>query len=133
MAERTEDTGTIYRIALEDMEFKAFHGCYDLEKIVGNRFVVSVVLHADVSAAAAGDDVSRTVNYLNVYEAVARQMRIKSDIIENVALRIINALFEEFPVLARVEATVSKLAPPLGGKIKKVSVTLALDAARKAE
>ena len=48
----------------------------------------------------------------------------KSDILENVTLRIIEALYAEFPLLRHVRATVSKLAPPLGGKIRKVSVTL---------
>lgn len=121
----------IYRIELEDMEFKAYHGCYELEKIVGNRFLVSVALDADLGEAAEADDVSKTINYLTVYDLVERQMSIKSDIVENVALRIVNALFEEFTSLERVEATVSKLAPPLGGKVRKVSVTLALNASER--
>lgn len=113
-----------YTITLEDMEFKAYHGCYELEKVVGNRFLVSVALDARLDEAACADDVSKTINYLTVYEVIARCMEQKSDILENVALRMIDSLYEHFPRLERVCATVSKLAPPLGGKIKKVSVTL---------
>ncbi len=114
----------IYTITLEDMEFKAYHGCYDLEKIVGNRFTVSLSLDAELDEAAEADDVAKTVNYLNVYRTVSECMKVKSDILENVVLRIVDALYAEYPSLRKVCATVSKLAPPLGGKIRKVSVTL---------
>lgn len=114
----------IYTITLEDMEFKAYHGCYDLEKTVGNRFIVKVSLDARLDDAARADDVTRTVNYLEVYRIVGECMRRTSNILENVALRIIEALHESFPEVERVCATVSKLAPPLGGKIGRVSVSL---------
>lgn len=114
----------IYTITLEDMEFKAYHGCYDLEKVVGNRFLVSVSMDAELEGAARADDVNKTINYLSVYKLVAEQMAVKSDIIENVAVRIVDSLYVSFPQLVKVSVTVSKLAPPLGGKIKKVSVTL---------
>ena len=44
--------------------------------------------------------------------------------IERVALNIIEALYAAFPQLRHVKCTVSKLAPPLGGKLDRVSVTL---------
>ena len=31
-----------YRIALDRMEFRALHGCYELERKVGNRFTVDL-------------------------------------------------------------------------------------------
>lgn len=114
----------VYTITLEDMEFKAYHGCYDLEKVVGNRFLVTVSMDADLDGAARADDVNKTINYLSVYALVAREMGQKSDIIENVAVRIVDALYVTFPELVKVSVTVSKIAPPLGGKVKKASVTL---------
>ena len=44
--------------------------------------------------------------------------------IEAAASNIIAAIKESFPQIIEVECTVSKIAPPLGGKIDKVSVTL---------
>lgn len=114
----------IYTITLEDMEFKAYHGCYELEKVVGNRFLVTLTLDARLDEAASRDDVTKTINYLTVYSVVAKCMGQKSNILENVALRITDSLYAAFPQLERVCITVSKLAPPLGGKIRKVSVTL---------
>ena len=44
--------------------------------------------------------------------------------IEAAATDIINAVREAFPQIVEVECTVAKIAPPLGGKIDRVSVTL---------
>lgn len=111
-------------IELEGMEFHARHGCYELEKAVGNRFLVDVFIDYDAADAAAGDDVSKSVNYLDVYSVVRREMDIPSDIIENVAKRIGDALMGEFPQIEKLSVRVSKIAPPLGGKVSKVSVTV---------
>ena len=111
-------------IELENMEFHACHGCYPLEQVVGNRFLVDVKIEADLSKAAASDNVADTINYLNVFETVREQMDIPSHILEHVARRIADAIHLRFPKAGKVSVKVSKMAPPLGGKIEKVSVTL---------
>ena len=68
-----------YRIDLEGMEFRAYHGCYDLEREVGNRFNVRLAITAELGDAADEDDVERTVNYLTVYETVREQMAFARD------------------------------------------------------
>ena len=113
-----------YRIALDRMEFRALHGCYELERKVGNRFTVDLELTALLGEAAAEDDVEKTVNYLTVYQIVRERMGQTQRTIERVALNIIEALYATFPQLRHVKCTVSKLAPPLGGKLDRVSVTL---------
>ena len=115
-------------IEIENMEFHAKHGCYDLEKIVGNRFLVSVWIEAEVGEAAADDDLTKSISYLTVYEIVREQMNITSNILENVAKRILDAIYSNFPQALYVKTKVSKLAPPLGGKVEKVSVTMDMHA-----
>ncbi len=112
-----------YTIKLEEMEFRAYHGCYDLEQKVGNRFAVNVEIDTSLSEIEK-DDVSRAVNYLTAYEIIEAQMKITQHTIEAVALNIITALKSEFAAIERVRCSVSKIAPPLGGKIARVSVVL---------
>ena len=114
----------LYTIHLQDMEFRAYHGCYDLEQMVGNRFRVELKISAELGEVAERDDVTLAVNYLTVYEVVREQMRITQRTIERVAQNIIVAVKARFPQIVEVECTVAKIAPPLGGKIDKVSVTL---------
>ncbi len=113
-----------YKIVLDSMEFRAFHGCYDLEQKVGNRFTVDLEITTSLGDIAASDDVTRAVNYLTVFEIVSAQMKITQRTIERVAENIISAIYAEFGQISHIECRVSKLAPPLGGKIKRVSVVL---------
>ena len=64
-----------YRIKLENMEFRAFHGCYDLEQKVGNRFRVDLEITAELGVVAEEDCVEKAVNYLLVYQTLQAQMR----------------------------------------------------------
>ena len=113
-----------YRIALRRMEFRALHGCYELERKVGNRFTVDLEITAELGDVAAEDNVEKAVNYLTVYEVVSLQMRITQRTIERVAMNIIEAVYAAFGQVRHVKCTVSKLAPPLGGKLERVSVVL---------
>lgn len=113
-----------YRIVLSRMEFRALHGCYELERKVGNRFTVDLELTAELGDAAVQDDVRKTVNYLTAFEEVERQMKVTQRTIERAALNIIDGLYAAFPQIRHVKCSVAKLAPPLGGKIERVSVVL---------
>ena len=114
----------LYTIRLQQMEFRAYHGCYDLEQKVGNRFVVELAITTPLGAVADEDAVEKAVNYLTVYERVSEVMRIKCRTIECVAQNIIRSVRELYPEIVEVECEVTKLAPPLGGKVGRVSVCL---------
>ena len=114
----------LYTIRLDGIYLRAYHGCYDLEQQVGNRFRVDLAIHTPLGDLPETDDVARAVNYLTVYEIVERTMQRTQRTIEAAAANIIDAVREAFPQIESVECSVAKLAPPLGGKIDSVSVTL---------
>jgi len=51
-------------------------------------------------------------------------MEIPSKLIEHIGQRILEALFNEFPLLTGLELKLSKLNPPLGGKVDRVTIEL---------
>lgn len=112
------------RIELEGMEFYAFHGCYEQEQRVGNRFKVDVYFDYDSSKAQLSDNIYDAVSYLDVYEIVAQQMAIKSHILEHVGRRIVDQISERFKEVENLTVKVTKLAPPLGGALIGVSATV---------
>jgi dihydroneopterin aldolase len=112
-------------IILEDMEFYASHGCYELERRVGMRFSADIRIEAETGDAAERDDVEGAVNYLTVYGIVKREMAVASHTIENAALRIADAVKNHSPVIERVEVRLSKLAPALGGKVGRATTVVA--------
>lgn len=111
-------------IELKGMEFRAAHGCYELEKTVGNHFTVDLCVEAAVDGAAREDDVRLTLNYLELYRTVADEMGRPSDILEHVALRIIRAVRALDGRVERVRVRVAKNAPPLGGKVAQAAVVM---------
>lgn len=111
-------------IELENMEFYAFHGHYEEEQVVGNRFRVDLSFDVDGERAALTDELATTVSYLDVYQCVREQMEIKSHLLEHVSRRIAEALKERFPAILALRLKVSKMAPPLGGQVEKVSVII---------
>ncbi|NOR73958.1 MAG: dihydroneopterin aldolase [Draconibacterium sp.] len=111
-------------IEIEGMHFYAYHGHFESEQIVGNDFIVDLYITTDCKKAALSDDLNDALNYQAVYTLVKKEMGIKSRLLENVAKRILDTLFAKFPNLKNAKVKVSKMNPPMGGQIEKVSVTL---------
>ncbi len=111
-------------IELEGMEFKAYHGCLEQEKVRGNVFTVDFRGELDLSAAAESDNLNDTLNYGEVYEIVAYEMSIPSELLENVAGRIVKAVADRFPQLVSFSIRVSKKRPPVDGVAQWSRVTL---------
>ena len=111
-------------ISIEKMEFYAYHGCFKEEQIIGTRFLLDLYLETDTTEAEKTDKLEETVNYQEVYLLVKKEMEIKSKLLEHVGRRILDALEEQYPQVDRAELKISKMNPPLGGKIKNVSLTL---------
>jgi dihydroneopterin aldolase len=110
-------------IEIENMEFYAYHGCFEEEAIVGNKFLVNLTIEMNPEKAAATDSITDAVNYQLAYNIVKREMAIRSHLLENVGGRIADALYNELEGIEKVAVKVSKMNPPMGGPIQKVSVT----------
>lgn len=111
-------------ISIEQMEFYAYHGCFKEEQIIGTRFLVDLYLETNTSKAERTDDLIDTVNYQEVYLLVKTEMEIKSKLLEHVGRRILDAVQGKYPQIASAELKISKMNPPLGGKMKNVSLIM---------
>jgi len=111
-------------IEVENMKVFAYHGCYKEEKIVGNNFRVWLRLEGDFSKAAETDNLHEAVDYQKAVGVVKYEMEITSDLLEHVAKRILDGLYEEFNNLNKATVKVSKLNPPVGEEVGSISVTL---------
>ena len=113
------------KIVIEEMEFYAFHGHYQEEQIVGNRFLVDLELETDLSAPAQSDQLDDAVNYQQAYKIIKHEMRrTKSNLLENIAKRILDALFSEMEGIEKASIKIRKMHPPMGGPIQSVGVSM---------
>ena len=70
----------------------------------------------DFARTAEDDDLRYTVDYEKVYR-LAREIVLGNSfyLIERLAFQIAHAVLEAFPSVTKVEATVRKVNPPVGG------------------
>jgi 7,8-dihydroneopterin aldolase/epimerase/oxygenase len=111
-------------IEIEEMEFYAYHGHYEEERVVGNRFLLDLRIEADCDKAANSDRIKDAMNYQVAYKIIREQMLKKSHLLENIAKRILDALYENLEGIQKATIRVRKMNPPMGGQIKSVSVTM---------
>lgn len=112
------------RVALEGMEFFAYHGYYDEEQKMGNKYSVDVAVDTDLTAAAQHDALAQTVNYELLYKIISGVMSRPSRLLESLNLQIILEVFQRFPTAERVEVSMSKFNPPIGGVCHRARVTI---------
>jgi len=107
-------------IILEGMEFFSYHGCFREEQVIGAKFLLDLVIETDTSKAEISDHLADTINYTSLYQLVKDEMNKKSFLLEHVAKRIVDRLRGEFPQLEYIHLKISKINPPVGGKMKQV-------------
>ena len=113
------------KIIVEGINLYSYHGCLEEEALIGANYIVDVIMETDFTEAAKTDDLSKTIDYVIVYNIVKVQMAIRSKLIESVGQRIIDELKKEFDALKKVEVKISKLNPPMNGNVEKVSIVIA--------
>jgi 7,8-dihydroneopterin aldolase/epimerase/oxygenase len=111
-------------ISIEGMEFYAYHGCFKEEQVIGTRFTVDLYLETDTGEAEKTDTLLKTVNYQAVYSIVAEEMTVKSKLLEHVSRRVLDRVRKEFPQIISARIKISKMNPPVGGKVERVSIEL---------
>lgn len=112
------------RVALEGLEFRAYHGVYPHERESGNWFEVDIAVETDFTSAAFQDDLSGTVNYESLFRIIKDEMEKPSKLLETVAGKIVDDILHELPVVLSVELKISKINPPIGGKCKRATVEI---------
>ncbi len=109
-------------IALEGMHFYAYHGFYEEEQVIGNEYVVDIVIDTDFTQAITGDRITKTINYETVFQVVQIEMRTKSKLLEHLAGRILLRLKSTFDALRAVTIRIYKITPVIGGKVERVYI-----------
>jgi len=111
-------------IEIEGMEFYAYHGHFKEEQVVGNKFILDIAIETDTLKAGISDDLKDAVDYQIIYKIIKEEMLINANLLENVAHRIKSSLQKQFPQVQSIKLKISKINPPIGGIINKVSVTV---------
>ena len=115
---------TTDRIRLVNMSFYGYHGVLTEERRMGRKFYIDIELALDLSVAGRSDDLTRTVDYAQVY-AMVREIEAGKQylLLEALAEDIAQRLLERFPA-REVVVRARKTEVPVGGVMDYVEVEI---------
>lgn len=113
------------RITLTRIGVFAYHGVFEEESRLGQRFYISLSLRLDLSEAGRNDDLSATVSYADIAQRVQEiAVGERFQIIEALAEAIAGAVLAEFPSVQEVEVTVEKPNAAVAALLENIAVTI---------
>ncbi len=103
-------------VCLNELKFQAYHGLYPEEKVLGNTFLVNLMLERQVGLVDfASSKIEDTVDYTMLYTIVKDRMGVPSDLLETVVGDIITECKEKIASMTYIRVSLKKKNPPFGG------------------
>lgn len=116
-------------IKLKNIRTFSYHGCLVEESKIGSDYLVDLQIKADLKQSMQTDELADTVDYVHLNKIVMEEMAMRSKLLEHVAKRIVDRVFNEIPMVMNVVVGVSKINPPIGGDVE--AVTIEIEESRK--
>ncbi|WP_203887014.1 dihydroneopterin aldolase [Planotetraspora kaengkrachanensis] len=111
-------------VRLSGLRARGRHGCLPAERELGQEFVVDVTLFLDTAPAAAGDDLTKTVDYGTLALQLVRTVEGEPvNLIETLADRLASVCLA-YDLVDEVEVSVHKPAAPIPLPFGDVVVTI---------
>jgi dihydroneopterin aldolase len=90
----------------------SFHGCLEEETKIGGNYIINI------------DDLSMTVDYLDIKKIIISEMKNNQKLIESVAYNIIEKVKSTFSIVNKCRIEIQKINPPINGDVDYVSVVV---------
>jgi len=93
-------------IKVENIRVYAYHGCLKEETKIGSDYRVDLKIKANLKPSSITDELVDTVDYVFLNK------------------RILDRIFKEDAMVAKATVWVSKLNPPIGGDVERVTIKM---------
>jgi len=118
------------KISIRGLKVYAHHGVFDFERAYGQDFFIDADIWIDGAAAAANDDLAKTVNYGELADALVENAKANPvDLLETLANRLLELVMgfgggEQTGIVQKAKVTVHKPNAPISHEFSDVSVTV---------
>ncbi|MBD5087870.1 MAG: 2-amino-4-hydroxy-6-hydroxymethyldihydropteridine diphosphokinase [Clostridiales bacterium] len=113
------------KIIIEDLECFGYHGVLKEEQVLGQKFLVSIILYTNTQIAGRDDCLDKTLNYAEVCKKVQTFMHEqKFLLIEAAAEHLAQMLLLSYSLLKEVKITIKKPWAPVHISMKTVAVEI---------
>ena len=111
-------------IKLTNIRTFSFHGCLEEEAKIGSNYSVNLTIKTNLQPSAKTDELTDTVDYVDLNRIVVEEMAIRAKLLEHVAKRIMDRVLKELQIVTKIEVEVTKLNPPIGGDVEGVTIII---------
>lgn len=111
-------------IKLTNIRTFSYHGCLEEEAKIGSNYRVDLTIKTNLEPSAQTDELTDTVDYVDLNRIVVEEMAIRAKLLEHVAKRIIERVLKELQMVTKIEVEVTKLNPPIGGDVEGVTIIM---------
>lgn len=113
------------RISIERIGVFAYHGVYEEEGRLGQRFYISIEAGLDLSPAGRSDDLTQSVSYADIAARVQEiSVGHRFRIIEALAEAIAQDLLHAFPRIEEIKVGVEKPNAAVAAILDTIRVTI---------
>jgi 7,8-dihydroneopterin aldolase/epimerase/oxygenase len=109
-------------IHLQNLQFKAYHGLYEEEKILGNHFTVNMIIQYQPQNLPIVS-INQTINYQTIFELVEQRMQIATELLETLVIDIAHKIFDAFLLVEEIDICIAKQNPPIQNFMGNVTVS----------
>ena len=111
-------------IKLTNIRTFSYHGCLEEEAKIGSNYSVDLTIKTNLEPSSKTDELTDTVDYVDLNRIVVEEMAIRAKLLEHVAQRIIDRILKELQMVTKIEVEVTKLNPPIGGDVEGVTIIM---------
>lgn len=113
------------KIILENIEIFANHGLFKEEKVLGQKFILSLELDLNIKKCATTGDLTQSVHYGELCHRVeALFTECSIDLLETVVDKITKFILNEYPIVKKVKAELKKPWAPIGRHLDYAAVQM---------
>ena len=119
-----------FKISVRGLRVYAHHGVFDFERAYGQDFFIDCDVWLDAEAAAANDDLAKTVNYGQLANALVENAKQNPvDLLETLATRLLDEVMafgggDATQIVRKAKITVHKPNAPIEHEFRDVSATV---------
>lgn len=113
------------KLYIKDLEVFAHHGVSPEEKILGQKFLISVTLTLDMREAAITGDLTKSVHYGELSHALEKEFQKESyDLIETAGEMLATYVLNHYPMVSQVKIMIKKPWAPILKSMDTIAIEI---------
>lgn len=111
------------KMYIRELELFGFHGVFEEEKRLGQKFILSLELDLDLKLAGRTRDLTKSVHYGELCEKVDQEFQRESyELIESVALNLADFILNEYKIIKGAKVFLKKPWAPVKKHLDTVEI-----------